>query len=63
VDNTKEKTLQAEIRQHVLAGSAIFTDALKSYKGLNNFQHEVIDHAVEYVAKSTPTGSRISGVS
>jgi transposase-like protein len=49
VDNTKKKTLQAEVRQHVLAGSAIFTDALKSYEGLSEFQHEVIDHAVEYV--------------
>jgi len=49
VDNTKKKTLQGEIRDHVLAGSAIFTDALKSYEGLSEFQHEVIDHAVEYV--------------
>jgi transposase-like protein len=49
VDNTKKKTLQAEIRQHVLAGSALFTDALQSYEGLDEFQHEVIDHAVEYV--------------
>lgn len=49
VDNTKKKTLQAEIREHVLAGSALFTDALKSYEGLNEFQHEVVDHAVEYV--------------
>lgn len=49
VDNTKKKTLQAELREHVLAGSAIFTDALKSYDGLNEFQHEVVDHAVEYV--------------
>jgi transposase-like protein len=49
VDNTKKKTLQSEIRDHVLAGSAIFTDALKSYEGLDEFQHEVIDHAVEYV--------------
>jgi transposase-like protein len=49
VDNTKKKTLQAEIREHVLAGSAIFTDALKSYEGLDEFQHEVVDHAVEYV--------------
>ncbi|MGA3024033.1 MAG: IS1595 family transposase [Bryobacteraceae bacterium] len=49
VDNTKKKTLQAEVREHVLAGSALFTDALKSYEGLNEFQHEVIDHAVEYV--------------
>ena len=49
VDNRKKKTLQAEIRQHVLAGSALFTDALKSYEGLDEFQHEVIDHALEYV--------------
>jgi predicted nucleic acid-binding protein len=32
-----------------LAGSAVFTDALKSYEGLDEFQHEVVDHAVEYV--------------
>jgi transposase-like protein len=49
VDNTKKKTLQSEIREHVLAGSALFTDSLKSYEGLNEFQHEVVDHAVEYV--------------
>jgi len=49
VDNTKKKTLQSEIREHVLAGSAIFTDALQSYNGLDEFQHEVIDHAVAYV--------------
>src|SRR6266851_3258667 len=33
VDNTRKKTLQGELREHVLAGSAIFTDALKSYDG------------------------------
>jgi transposase-like protein len=49
IDSAKKKTVQAEIRQHVLAGSAIFTDALKSYEGLDEFQHEVVDHAVEYV--------------
>ena len=49
VDNRKKKTLQTEVRKHVLAGSAIFTDALKSYDGLDEFQHEVIDHAVAYV--------------
>jgi len=49
VDNTKKKTLQSEVREHVLAGSAVFTDALASYDGLDEFQHEVVDHAVEYV--------------
>jgi len=49
VGNTKKKSLQPEIRQHVLAGSALFTDAKRSYSGLNEFQHEIVDHAVEYV--------------
>ena len=49
IDNTKKKTLQKEVREHVLAGSALFTDSLKSYEGLDEFQHEVVDHAVEYV--------------
>src|SRR5229473_267918 len=49
VPNRKKKSLQYEIREHVLAGSAIFTDALKSYEGLSEYQHEVIDHAVAYV--------------
>jgi len=49
IDNTKKKTLQKEVREHALAGSALFTDALKSYEGLDEFQHEVVDHAVSYV--------------
>ena len=49
VPNRKKKAPQAEVREHVLAGSALFTDALKSYEGLSEFQHEVVDHAVEYV--------------
>ena len=32
VPNRKKKALQGEIREHVLAGSAIFTDALKSVR-------------------------------
>ncbi len=47
--NTKKKALQSEIREHVLAGSALFTDALKSCEALDELQHEVVDHAVEYV--------------
>ena len=49
VGNRKKKALQARVREHVQAGSAIYTDALKSYEGLDEFQHEVVDHAVEYV--------------
>jgi transposase-like protein len=57
VDNTKKKVLQKEVREHVLVGSALFTDALKSYEGLNEFQHEVIDHALAYVGGEVHTNS------
>jgi transposase-like protein len=49
VESRKKKSLQSEVRQHVEAGSALYTDALKSYQGLNEFEHQVIDHAIEYV--------------
>jgi transposase-like protein len=50
VDNRKKKTLQAEVRKHVEAGSALYTDALLSYEGLaGDYAHQVIDHAVAYV--------------
>jgi transposase-like protein len=49
VPNRKKAALQAEVRKHVEAGSALYTDALKSYNGLDEFQHQVIDHAVKYV--------------
>ena len=52
VGNRRKKALHAEIREHVQAGSAIYTDSLKSYEGLDEFKHEVVDHAVEY-AKGT----------
>jgi transposase-like protein len=49
IPNRKKKALQGEVRKHVEAGSALYTDALKSYEGLNEFEHQVIDHAVSYV--------------
>ena len=49
VPNRKKKALQAEVRKHVQAGSALYTDALKSYDGLTEFEHGVVDHAVQYV--------------
>ena len=49
VANRKKKSLQPEVRKHVEAGSALYTDALESYRGLNEFQHQVVDHAVQYV--------------
>lgn len=50
VPGTKKKVLQAEVRKHVQAGSALYTDALKSYDGLaQEYAHGVVDHAVQYV--------------
>ena len=40
------------------AGSALFSDALKSYDGLGGeYQHAVVDHAVEYVRGNVHTNT------
>jgi transposase-like protein len=49
IPNRKKKALHAEVRKHVEAGSALYSDALESYRGLDEFQHGVVDHAVQYV--------------
>jgi transposase-like protein len=50
VADRKKATLQGEIKKHVQAGAALYTDALLSYEGLaSEYAHEVIDHAVKYV--------------
>src|SRR6202049_1427630 len=50
VDNRRKPEVQKQVREHVEAGSAIFSDELKSYEGLeSDYQHAVINHAVEYV--------------
>jgi transposase-like protein len=50
IPNRRKNALQAKVREHVSAGSAIFTDALQSYNGLDaEYAHKVIDHAVAYV--------------
>lgn len=50
VPNRRKSTLQAEVRKHVEAGAALYTDALLSYEGLaGDYAHQVVDHAVQYV--------------
>ncbi len=50
VANRKRAALQGEVRKHVEAGSALYTDALLSYNGLaGDYAHQVVDHAVQYV--------------
>jgi len=44
VANRKKHALQSEVRKHVEAGSALYTDALMSYDGLaQEYAHGVID--------------------
>ncbi len=58
VENRRKKALQAAVREHVEAGTAIFTDELKSYDGLDaEYTHAVINHAVDTLT-ATPTQTR-----
>ena len=58
VGNRKKPELQKQVREHVEAGTAIFSDELKSYEGLEkDHQHAVIDHAVEYVCGNVHTNT------
>jgi len=56
VPGTWRKYLKPRIQEHVEAGSASFTDELKSYRGLeSDYTHQVIDHTVEYVRGNVHT--------
>jgi transposase-like protein len=56
VPNRRKKTLQAEVKAHVQAGAALYSDALLSYDGLeSDYAHQVVDHAVEYVCGKVHT--------
>ncbi|MFZ0292999.1 MAG: IS1595 family transposase [Candidatus Sulfotelmatobacter sp.] len=56
VPNRKKHALQGEVRKHVEAGAALYTDALLSYDGLaGDYAHQVVDHAVEYVSGTCHT--------
>ena len=57
VTDTKRKTLHAEIRNHVEAGSTLYTDALPSYEGLTEYAHEAVDHAERYVIGNVHTNN------
>jgi transposase-like protein len=50
VADRKRSALQACVKEHVEAGSALYSDALASYDGLaQDYAHKVIDHAERYV--------------
>ena len=50
ISDRKRAALQVEVKKHVEAGSALYSDALQSYDGLaQEYAHKVIDHAEKYV--------------
>ena len=58
VDRRRKKQLQPQIREHVEVGAAIFSDELKSYDGLESeYQHAVINHAIEYANGNAHTNT------
>jgi len=58
VENRRKPELQKQIREHVEAGAAIFSDELQSYNGLSaDYQHAVINHAIEYANGNVHTNT------
>jgi transposase-like protein len=50
VADRQKTTVQPIVRQHVEPGSALYTDEMGGYKGLDKeYVHQIIDHAVRYV--------------
>lgn len=47
-DRVKE-TVQPIIRKHILSGSTLYSDEMGGYRGMDEYDHHFIDHAVEYV--------------
>ena len=50
VPDTKRSTLQGHVREAVVPGTSVFSDAHNGYRGLGaDYDHRVVDHAVLYV--------------
>src|SRR4029077_18709249 len=50
VPNRKKAALREEVRKHVTAGAALYSDALKSYDGLaGEYARQVVDLATQYI--------------
>jgi transposase-like protein len=55
IPNRRKKAVQGHVREHVEAGSTVYTDELLSYDGLTDYAHQVINHAEEYVRGNVHT--------
>jgi len=58
VPSRRKHELHKHVKENVQAGSALFSDSLKSYDGLSSdYKHAVIDHAVEYANGNVHTNT------
>jgi transposase-like protein len=56
IDKRRKSQLHALVNENVESGSALYSDALKSYDGLGEeYKHQVVDHAIEYVRENVHT--------
>lgn len=58
VRNVRGATLKPEVRANVERGATVYTDALRSYLGLGDaYDHQTVDHAIEFVRDRVHTNS------
>ena len=56
IENAEAETLRPNIREHVEAGSALYTDGHSGYRGMREYRHESVAHSVgEYVRDKVHT--------
>jgi transposase-like protein len=56
IPDTKRGTLHGRVRDSIEAGSSVYTDALRSYSGLDtDYDHRTVDHAECYVDEQVHT--------
>ena len=56
IEKRRKANLQKLVRDNVEPKSKLYSDALKSYEGLSvDYEHQVIDHATEYVRENVHT--------
>lgn len=55
VSTVKRNELQSKVRENVEPGSALYTDSLRSYRSMDEYAHEFVEHANEYVRGNVHT--------
>jgi transposase-like protein len=63
IPNVKSNTLQALVKEHVEAGSTIYTDGWQGYRGLDKsgFSHKLVNHDKTFVSRKGHHTNSIEG--